>query len=194
MGGTIFLGIREEDGTEHLLHTWTNSLPRRLAAPSFYNKGAAWVDLFARCADPKSPYSKRVHKLQWENTYGYVMVDMRDKVILSSNGYFHPGSWSFIQPDAEDVLQLKEIVELGWVTQAYDMRDKKDADLCYSDKDAVDTPGTLRKLLSTQGDPGYARITYCPTGYKLQNLEHGYDEKSQEDLNKFLADHNWKAK
>jgi hypothetical protein len=94
MGGTVFVGIRRGDGSEHLYECWTNSIPWWFANPDFVTDGSG-VDEFIRLAEERvasgeSIYTKRHHSVTYSE-YGVILIDFIEKKILSCQGYCTPG-------------------------------------------------------------------------------------------------------
>lgn len=192
MGGTIYVGIREEDGTIHHLHTWTNAMPWRTASPSFYNKGEQWDQFFEQFLKPDW-CTRRLKKMSWRDTYGYVLFDFKDKIIFSGNGYYSPGSWNLLDPNLEDIEQVKEMKNLGWIEQVYNgsLRNE-DFENYHKGLPAKDSDGNLRILLEYTRQYDYFIIKYCPVGWTIDHTNDHIGQKAMAArLKKFLAEHQW---
>jgi len=80
MGGQLYVGIREANGTEHNLLTHTNG----------------WPDLMYRINDPDfvdyvvNTYAMKKLKKPYRSQYGYMFIDFVNRKIATNNGYFNP--------------------------------------------------------------------------------------------------------
>lgn len=79
MGGSIFVGIRKSDGTEHLGECWTNPLPFSICHPDFFNEGQL-VDEYIQ---EMTERPKEIQPIQ----YGIVLIDFKNKKLISRQGY-----------------------------------------------------------------------------------------------------------
>jgi len=155
MGGSIGMTIREPDGTEHRMTRWTNALPWYINHIDFINKDpkhlaeymSQWNGMREDWENHISVCKKERH-ISWGDNcckfnfpmtpcyapypflapveYGLVLVDMQKDIILSCQGYCHPGNmhvnkhisisnaedWQRAQ-DLFDAGKIKSIEELG---------------------------------------------------------------------------------
>lgn len=126
MGGSVFIGIRRGDGSEHLWEMWTNNVPYWFARADFVEDGAG-VDKFLGqreqvLVDKSGPYTRR-HRSVTYSEYGVILIDFAStpKRILSCQGYTHAGRLilSGIDADAaKAVLMLQTHGRLGRVSYA----------------------------------------------------------------------------
>lgn len=79
MGGSVFVGIRKSDGTEHLGECWTNSLPFWICHPDFFNEGPL-IDEYIQ------QMTERLEEIQ-PIQYGAILIDFKNKKFISRQGY-----------------------------------------------------------------------------------------------------------
>lgn len=107
MGGSIAFTIREEDGTEHRMCRWTNIIPWAVTNLDLIENPEShlrevlveWekmrADYEGNRGEPPFAYDMTdmyaPHPHLAPHSYGLVVVDMKEKVILECNGYTQPG-------------------------------------------------------------------------------------------------------
>ena len=103
MGGSISITLREPDGTEHRMLRWTNSMPFGITNLGILTDDQkhmeAYLDSWVSMKDdweangPKGPFEHNMTEAYFPSRglapygYGLVVIDMVNKVILSSQGY-----------------------------------------------------------------------------------------------------------
>ena len=94
MGGTVFVGIRRRDETEHLYECWTNSMPRWFADPEFLYDGPGVAE-FIRLAEERLAAGGSIYTARHDGVtfseYGVILIDHVAKKILSCQGYTRVG-------------------------------------------------------------------------------------------------------
>ena len=84
MGGTVSVTIREENGTEHRMARWTNSLPRFVNNIRTYQKDSQHIqDYVSRDSDTWKEDNEGLAPVQ----YGLVVLDLKTDTILTMQGY-----------------------------------------------------------------------------------------------------------
>jgi hypothetical protein len=160
MGGEVFVGIRTEDGSEHLSLRWTNLIPWVFAQPSFYEEPYALRQDFIEAATPEHswPQSVKVTSIE-KSEYGVILVDFKNKEVLSRQDYTRIGGISGTHLLDEDWAGLaKQLREAGWVS-------------CIADHVRRDTPMSKEaqeRLWASMGNLTY-RTLRAPDG-RLQRL------------------------
>lgn len=117
MGGSIFVGVRLSDGTEHLMDIWTNPLPWHFMNPGFWLEEKKAIKDFLLQAKRSPKWCEGRLKEIKPGEYCAVLIDFKTKKLISRNCYTTPGFKSFSQPDQEDLDALKRLRDLGWVTK-----------------------------------------------------------------------------
>lgn len=109
MGGNLAWTIRQEDGTEHRMDHWTNSIPGSLHCGNFLNGDQAVIDeTLSHWLGLKADWEANHETKQFKNPvtplyapypfgmkpseYGMVVVDFISKKVLSLQGYSNLGS------------------------------------------------------------------------------------------------------
>lgn len=151
MGGSVFMGIKRGDGSEHLWEMWTNSVPYWFARADFVDDGAGIDEFLAQreqvLVDKSGLYTRR-HRSVTYSEYGVILIDFAStpKRILSCQGYTHAGRMILSGIDVDEakaVLALQAHGRLGRVSYArggpqYDRGLKPDVlDLLLADCAAV---------------------------------------------------------
>lgn len=200
MGGSIFVGIREEDGTEHLFETWTNYWPQTTANPDFYEKGSTFSRIVLNNENKKL---KQVQCIE----YGYLLFDFKNKELLSCNSYYSPGVWGILQMDGEDAVQVLRVLNEGWAKDVFDARidgaiaftinpppeyvRKSDPELVRAEL----ATNALGALHGTYPPSFYVSIIYNPPGWTFTSLNiYQTKGKGIAKGKEFLARNGWNAK
>jgi len=104
MGGTVAVTLREPDGTEHRMNRWTNTLPWFIKNIRFIRKEKSHIEAYLDQWNlMKADWEKHKDDKKFEypmtdcyspyptslapEGYGLVVIDMKNDVILSSQGY-----------------------------------------------------------------------------------------------------------
>lgn len=206
MGGSIFVGIREANGDEHLMETWTNFWPHLAAHPALYAKGGS--DYYQFITAPERANLKNVTTSE----YGWLLLDFKDKCIASCNGYFSPGHLNLPDISLEDALQIRWMERDGWIRNVWDFR----ADMmAYSGTGSprvsrvsdekemrarLFTDVLTMEVLSHEVGKGIPvvhstmyMVEYCPPGWTVINYRET-TTKNREAFKAYLEEHGWKAR
>lgn len=202
MGGTVFVGIRRGDGTEHLYERWTNNMPWYFADAEFINDGSG-VDEFIRYGDElhasgESIYTKRHHAVTYSE-YGVILIDHVTKKILSCQGYAKPGQMSVYWHDgrcstapAEDAELITKLHKAGRFKKFINMR-------THEDLPEDETQNLLKMLAeSTDGhlpDDVSIGVVVCSDldDFELTHITHCTD-KERKLVRQFLVENGWKSR
>jgi hypothetical protein len=202
MGGTVFVGIRRRDGSEHLYERWTNSIPWYFADAEFVNDGPG-VDEFVRRADEleasgETLYTKKHHHVTYSE-YGVILIDHKTKKMLSCQGYAKPGQFSafwhsgrscVIPPEDADIItklnragRLKKFIEIQSHEDLPEDKTKKILKML-----AESTDGNLPKDISIG-------VVVCTNldDFELVHISQ-CDSEERKLVRQFLVDNGWKAR
>lgn len=114
MGGTIVVGVRHSDGSEHVFETWTNIIPWWMTDPRMMEEGEE-LRKFERPEEEIEHYPRDLGKIDAHRTYGLILLDYKNKQILSRNDYcsvprmlvhFHDGRDAYLDSGTAEHLCL----------------------------------------------------------------------------------------
>ncbi len=107
MGGSVLMGIRRRNGSEHLWQIWTNIVPHLFATPNFIKDGKG-VDKFIREHEALRSRkgnlwcAQKLSAVEYSE-YGVILIDFVSKRILSRQDYCRPGVVSIFWHDGQDM-------------------------------------------------------------------------------------------
>lgn len=231
MGGSIGVTIREEDGTEHRMCRWTNSLPGFIHNLKFINKDKDYLKEYLKMWEKmrkdwienkdnkdKKFFSEPVEigsikvgggipqEFRYNMTsayapypflapmdYGLVVIDIKNDIILHSQGYCSIGSFitSRASFNKEDVKIISELNKNKRILKVTDDDDKKVKEIVINPKQTyfynikVDlSPFKVKKFEKSPKGTKELKREIIKLGFKITEEEEKMWEeyiKNQED-------------
>lgn len=200
----MFVGVRLNDGSEHLSLRWTNEMPGWLSDPAFYAGPGA--DVFIARASPKNkwPNAKAVKAVE-KSEYGVILVDFVKKHILSRQGYCRIGCLSVLASpncfsDGDEAINVTMMNKLGWITSI-------ERPMHTEGEPAFDQAKFLAECakMAKQGRTGAMKafsecfgllsVTYRPAGWTIDHDPSGpgHSKKAWADIKQYLTANDWKS-
>ena len=198
MGGSICVAVRRSNGKEVVMETWTNSLPHYFNSRKFLEEDSKTVNKFIKDGCQKISYFRGKLKEIDESSYGVILIDFKDKLIWSHQGYCGPGTLHLTISrgnlgvyDIDDLNYIAELAKSGTIISAEN----------WNDKDRVLSPEKLGTLVSelTYGKSniqedfdGFYILRHSMTPFTLIHNSRGYLKRQEVD--EVLKKHGWKTK
>jgi hypothetical protein len=224
MGGTIAITLREKDGTEYRMNRWTNTMPSFVEHTGFINGDKKHIEDFLSTwkkmkADSEAKSNKLIMTECYEpydniclhpNSYGLVVIDFVNNVILSMQSYTELGNilvtHSMLQNEHyydEDYISViknfadagttklkvsktKELIEIS--SYEHLLRTLKKCDKFICNKLQLDMrPFSIEKFEETLEGSNLLRKRVLELGFKLSQKEiemwDEWDREKEEEEN-----------
>ncbi len=197
MGGSICVGIRRRDGSEHILIRHTNSLPYWWSNKDFLEDGQS-VDKYIK-PKIKSWCSSNV-KIIKSSEYGVVLFDFISKKVFSRQGYSSPGRIIVNVNDIAQMYNFGRLLENNMVTKIENFGYDYDKEISIGTLDNLKN----KALNTSKSDLDNALDYYSLSNdsynvyYNLYGLsvDHNNGEAFYvwDKVRSFIKDNKWKSK